>query len=114
MNPDSRHRKEEPAPGAATEDVTSMSHHTFRGKAPHHTIVVGWDNPLKTFYAQVWDERTEELVWFGSAKGEIPNVEDLAEVLAPYGDLPDWLAEQLLLDAILGLSGYVVITKWRH
>jgi hypothetical protein len=61
---------------------------------PSHTIVVGWDNPLQTFFAQVWPGHDEEAwgdepeLWAGCRVAEVPTVEALAELLKPCAELP--------------------------
>jgi hypothetical protein len=79
-----------------------MSRYTFRGEDPRHTIVVGWDNPLLTYFAQVWDERSSEdyepELWVGCKIGEIETVDELAEVVAAYGELPAEIVASLEQD----------------
>ncbi len=59
------------------------------------TVVVGWDNPLRTFFAQVDrqqdddDPRDPTLLWVGCAPGEILRAEALVQPLAPYAELTD-------------------------
>jgi hypothetical protein len=69
--------------------------HTYlaskRGR--HWRIVVGWDNPLETFYAQVWEqyvderpgheEREELELWLGLERREIGDLEELEELVEP-------------------------------
>jgi len=74
--------------------------------------LVGWDNPLQTFFGQVYridaagervdvfEEKGEEhdgtLLWVGGRFGEIETVADLVDALKPY-TMPLGMAE--LLDA---------------
>jgi hypothetical protein len=41
-----------------------------QGRDPQHTVAVGWDNPLSTFFAQVSrpvdDEDGPIILWFGA------------------------------------------------
>jgi hypothetical protein len=68
------------------------------------TVVVGWDNPLMSFFAQVVrdqeeiDERDPVTVWVGAARGEVLRPEELAEPLAPYADLTAAHLAQLRAD----------------
>jgi hypothetical protein len=68
------------------------------------SAVVGWDNPLQSFFAQVLKpEITDEdednvLLWVGTEPREVITVEDLARHLAPFGDLAPQMAEQLRAD----------------
>jgi hypothetical protein len=70
----------------------TMSRYTFEGNRQGLSIVVGWDNPLKTYFAQVWDGggpgEGELRLWVGAGRDRVPTVEALAELVAPYGDLP--------------------------
>lgn len=84
-----------------------MSRYELRGREPHLSIVVGWDRPLWTFFAQVWDDRRqgageengeEPILWVGCFGGEVPTVEALAENLEPFVDLPADIREQLVAD----------------
>ncbi|MDE1905785.1 MAG: hypothetical protein KGH75_04975 [Rhodospirillales bacterium] len=78
-----------------------MSRYEFQGRDARHTIAVGWDNPLQTYFAQVSqpvedeDEEDPIILWIGADRpGEILSVEDLASQLAPFADLaPELLAE---------------------
>lgn len=89
-----------------------MSRHEIRGREPHVAIVVGWDPPLKTYFAQVWDERAEDeeealIAWAGCYAGEVPSVGMLAAALEPFVTLAPELTEQLArerADDIAGLS----------
>lgn len=85
-----------------------------KGRSPSTTVIVGWDNPLTTFFAQVWEtepgavhyEDGDLLLWAGAAFDELPSTEALAEVLAAHVRLPDGLRHRLECDrtnAILGL-----------
>ena len=76
-----------------------MSRYSFRGKDPRHRITVGWDNPLATYFAQVWDERSIEAdepeFWVGCELDEVETVERLAELLAAYGEVPPEVLSKL-------------------
>lgn len=70
---------------------------------PGQTCVVGWDPPLGTFFAQVHacptaKRRTRLLLWVGTDIEEIRTVEELAQALAPYANLPANLQRQLEAD----------------
>ena len=73
-----------------------MSQIVFRGKESHWKIVVGWDNPLETFFAQVWDERrcsddygVELVLCVGTFVCEVASIEELEYALAPFGELSE-------------------------
>lgn len=71
-----------------------MSQFTYRGKESYWRIIVGWDNPLETFFAQVWDEREDQdecplvTFWVGGQTAEVSTIEELESLLAPFGEIP--------------------------
>ena len=76
-----------------------MSRYTFSGNQPHLRIVVGWDRPLRTYFAQVWDGGElgagALVLWAGAGPDRVQTVEDLADLLAPHGEIPDAVVAQL-------------------
>ena len=80
------------------------SRRSIPARAPGLTVVVGWDNPLSTFFAQVEriqnddDPRDPILLWIGGESGEVAQAEELAGPLAPYAELTAELVEQLRAD----------------
>ena len=81
-----------------------MSRNRIPARRPGLTVVVGWDNPLRTFFAQVHrqqdddDPRDPTLLWIGTAPGEILRPADLVGPLAPYAELTDSHLAQLRAD----------------
>jgi len=79
-----------------------MSRYKFKGRDPRHTIVIGWDNPLETFFAQVWDGEPGDdygvELWVGCEIGEIEDVEVIAEIVAPYAEIPAEVVARLVED----------------
>lgn len=79
-----------------------MSRHEL---APHPNAtgitraVVGWDRPLRTFFAQVFiaDEQEGErtLLWEGAALGEIGAASTAIALVAPYAIVPGGLDARL-------------------
>ncbi|MGA9867270.1 MAG: hypothetical protein WBQ75_12635 [Acetobacteraceae bacterium] len=68
-----------------------------------YTVVVGWDNPLSTFFAQVIrtddeDENDPVTLWLGGLAGEVQEPEALIRPLAPYATLVDAVIEYLRAD----------------
>lgn len=63
-----------------------MSRYTIAGRAPGRSVALGWDPPLRTFFAQVHDadlpEDENPVAWFG-AEERIPEIEDLRRALSP-------------------------------
>jgi hypothetical protein len=63
-------------------------------------VVVGWDNPLATFFAQVVDPSLDDeddayVLWLGTAPQAIPTVAALQAQLAGWATLPAALVAQL-------------------
>ncbi|MBB3268876.1 hypothetical protein FHW79_006554 [Azospirillum sp. OGB3] len=63
--------------------------------------VVGWDNPLQTFFAQVErvmpdpDDDPDILLWVGDRASSCLDVAELAEAIAPWAVLPCSVAKKL-------------------
>lgn len=81
------------------------SRRTIAPLQPGLVVIVGWDNPMATFFAQVLPADDviddEDLVlWLGTRPGEITRPEDLVEPLAPYAHLPPAVMEQLKADRL--------------
>jgi hypothetical protein len=80
------------------------SRRSIPARAADLTVVVGWDNPLSTFFAHVeriqddGDPRDPILLWIGSEHGEVAQAEQLAGPLASYAVLTPDLIEQLRAD----------------
>lgn len=71
-----------------------MSRHDIPARDPAHKIIVGWDQPLLTFFMQVIDRKKEAagedekfVSWLGCSFGEIYEVDHLRRRLARYADL---------------------------
>ena len=80
-----------------------MSRYSIRTQDPHFTAVVGWDNPLVTFFAQVFDPSIEEdaeacLLWIGTAPEAIPTVAALQAQLTGWAAIPPDIADRLVRD----------------
>ena len=65
-------------------------------------VIVGWDNSLQTFFAQVWDLDIEDedgcVLWAGTYPGSVRSVAALARVISTYAILPEDTAAQLEQD----------------
>jgi hypothetical protein len=78
-----------------------MSRHDIRAQDPRLTVVVGWDTPLATFFAQVFEPSRDDaeddavLLWIGTAPQALPTVAALQAQLAGWATLPPALAAQL-------------------
>ena len=80
------------------------SRRSIPARTPDLTVIVGWDNPLSTFFAQVeriqddLDPRDPILLWIGSELGEVAQAEQLAGPLAPCAELTPEVVELLRAD----------------
>lgn len=81
-----------------------MTRHIYKGRNPKHTVIVGWDKPMRTFFAQVITPmeddllKHEMLLWAGVSFDEVTSIQALRKTLAEYAELTSELAEQLELD----------------
>jgi hypothetical protein len=79
-----------------------MSRYKFEGNRPEFSIVVGWDNPLGSYFAQVWDggelEEGNLRLWVGAGADKVPTVEALAGLVASYGIIPAEVLARLEAD----------------
>lgn len=82
-----------------------MSRRTFHGSPATMRIVVGWDPPLQTYFAQVWDTEgsgeqkgDHPVLWVGCAWQEVQTVQELDALLAPYGGVPEPIRAELIAD----------------
>jgi hypothetical protein len=101
-----------------------MSEHSFfvgsrsRGEGGLFEVVVGWDEQMQTFFAQVWDitgsadekdergrgvEDTLELS-AGLEPKEVDTVEELASIVRLFGEMPDDIESMLRDDRAAGLT----------
>ena len=74
-----------------------MSRHEIEGSVPGAKVVVGWDQPLLTYFLHVtYPDRDYEgpHTWLGSTFRELYDLEDLKFLARRYADLtPDLLAQ---------------------
>ena len=80
-----------------------MSRSRISAPQPGLTVIVGWDNPLLTFFAQVFDPSIEEdadacLLWIGTAPGAIPTVAALQAQLTGWATIPPDIVDRLVRD----------------
>ena len=73
-----------------------MSRHTLDALSPRHEVVVGWDRPMGTFFAQVIDlEAVDEdlnmILWVGGMYQEITRAFAVIEAVMPYAAPPTGL-----------------------
>lgn len=72
-----------------------MSRHEIPALNPAHKVIVGWDHPLLTYFAQVIDRAKQDVgdddkfvLWIGCSRREIYEIPTLVARLRPYAVLP--------------------------
>jgi hypothetical protein len=79
-----------------------MSRYSIAAENPALEILVGWDNPMATFFAQVFNpalpERDECILWIGTEPEAITTVEGLQTQLCDYATIPEPIREALQED----------------
>lgn len=76
----------------------------------HHEVVVGWDNPLQTFFAQVYDLKATEddlgegdevmLVWVGTQPRQITDIDKLREFVYNFAVIESDVRQKLESDQL--------------
>jgi hypothetical protein len=85
-------QEESGEPQGRASGTCRASRHRFI--TPLHTVIVGWDNPLQTFFAQVWTGHDENAwgdepdLWVGCCLAEIPTVDELSHRLKAFAEVP--------------------------
>jgi hypothetical protein len=71
-----------------------MSRHEIPTLDPRNKVIVGWDHPLQTYFAQVIDRAAEDEgeddkfeLWVGCSPREICEIDDLAFTLRRHAVL---------------------------
>lgn len=77
-----------------------MSRYRIAGVDPNHSIAIGWDNPLQTFFAHVEDntkDEEESMVFCCGARpgDDVLTVETLQNRLREYAEIPDNILNRL-------------------
>ncbi len=95
-----------------------MSRYSLPAQHPALTVTVGWDNPLGTLFAQVFDPAIEEdaeacLLWIGTAPEAIPTVAALQAQLADWATLPPDIVERLIRDQHAATPP-TPLQRWAH
>jgi hypothetical protein len=80
-----------------------MSRYNIPSQNPALTIIIGWDNPLQTFFAQAFDPSVEDeaevdLLWIGTTAQEIPTVAALQTQLTGWATIPPAIVDRLTRD----------------
>ncbi len=81
-----------------------MSRHDLQPFDPTYDIVVGWDPPMHTFFAQVLDTKADEahanyeVLWIGTSHGEVLDPAAVIAAVRPFATIPDDLCRTLQVD----------------
>lgn len=81
-----------------------MSSYQLVPKDSKHLVMVGWDNPLNTFFINVIDEVVNEndinrsVFNVGNVYREIEDIDTLVNMVDPYAEIPDDIRLSLLKD----------------
>jgi hypothetical protein len=95
-----------------------MSRYSIPAQHPALTVTVGWDNPLATFFAHVFDPSIEEdadacLLWIGTAPEAISTVAALQAQLAGWATIPADIVARLLRDQHAATPP-TPLQRWAH
>jgi len=95
-----------------------MSRYSIPAQQPGLTVIVGWDNPLCTLFAQVFDPSIEDdeaacLLWIGTAPGAIPTVAALQAQLAGWAMIPPDIMARLVRDQ-QAATPPTLLQRWAH
>jgi len=81
-----------------------MSRYTIPAHHPRYEVVVGWDNPLATFFCEVFNTTVDEdddtacVLWEGTTLRAIGTVEALQTRLHLFATIPPAIIAQLRHD----------------
>ena len=95
-----------------------MSRYRIPAQDPGLTVIVGWDHPLVTFFAQVFDPSIEEdaeacLLWIGTAPEAIPTVAALQAQLVGWATIQADIVDRLLRDQHAATPP-TPLQRWAH
>jgi hypothetical protein len=95
-----------------------MSRYRIPAQQPDLTAIVGWDNPLMTFFAQVFDPSIEEdteacLLWIGTTPEAIPTVAVLQAQLTGWATIPPAIVDRLVRDQ-QAATPPTPLQQWAH
>ena len=95
-----------------------MSRYSIPAQQPGLTVIVGWDNPLQTLFAQVFDPSIEDdeaacLLWIGTAPGAIPTIAALQAQLVGWATIPPDIVERLTRDQQTATPP-TPLQRWAH
>jgi len=80
-----------------------MSRYQIPAIHRNHEAFVGWDAPMTTFFAQVFDRNVKDrdeqlLLWMGDDDRAIPTLQHLQDAIADFATIPTNIIEKLQAD----------------
>ena len=78
-----------------------MSQHEIAGHRLGFKVIVGWDQPLLTYFVHVFDagwKREGPTIWLGDRPRELYDLDDLKRAIRQHADLPQELLVTLHRD----------------
>jgi hypothetical protein len=80
-----------------------MSRYRIPPDDPRYEVIIGWDDPLETYFATVFDTTVDEddaacVLWVGGALRALPTVAALQDCLQAYATIPPEVVAQLRKD----------------
>jgi hypothetical protein len=81
-----------------------MSRYRIPAANPQYEVIIGWDDPLETYFATVFDPTVDAdddaacVLWEGAALRALPTVEALQACLQAYAAIPADVVAQLHQD----------------
>ena len=95
-----------------------MSRYRIPPQQPGLTAIVGWDNPLQTLFAQVFDPSIEDdeaacLLWIGTAPEAIPTVAALQAQLVGSATRPPAIVDHLVREQ-QAATPPTPLQQWAH
>ena len=95
-----------------------MSRYSLPAQQPGLTVIVGWDHPLCTLFAQVFDPSIEDdeaacLLWIGTAPEAIPTVAALQAQLVGWATIPADIVDRLTRDQ-QAATPPTPLQRWAH
>ncbi|MFO0840866.1 MAG: hypothetical protein U0797_00515 [Gemmataceae bacterium] len=124
MDTNEKQNGNSPETSPTWEWLGAGSRYRLKGNSPSVTVVLGWDRPLSTYFAQVWDvperaghhEEGALLLWAGCGWQELPDTNDLVDILEPHAAVPRDLLDVLTADMVattLGLRPYFELQQMK-
>ena len=80
-----------------------MSRYRIPAENPQYDVIIGWDDPLETYFATIFDTTVDDdaacVLWEGAALRALPTVDALQACLQAYATIPEEVVAQLHHDA---------------